>query len=514
MDLPENNIDQNWKELVRYLLLGTDQLPLSAEVLSIMQALGVEQEENHQMLLEAVSLTHLLQKGAPRSANVSFTVPEPAKPSAGGACSWRSVQHLQAILNGHHLPALPEFVQLLHTHNKQLPADSLPVLLEQCRANPDLWELVRPIIGERGLWLMRQHPHWSNLEPQVAALEEWPEQSGKTQLFLLQAYRKVDSAAARESLTDHWLQLDHKTQARLLPALSEGLKADDEAFLEHCLQAKRKEVRKAAANLLSRLADSQLVGRLWGYAQSSLLLKDGKVICELPEELPRETEADGIYPTGSKTPGGLKLNWLQQIVAGIPLLYWVDHWKKTPWEIIHLIANGPHSTTILNAFTESLIRFPDTVGTEAVIKWWLLSGQESLWNNNTAKQLLKQTSVSFFNESQLRWLEQFGPLVPADSLPAYWLTNSTHSWAPALSKIIVLGFQDVLQGRRTANWDLWHYRRLFEAAAYHSDPQLLDQFKSGWSFRSASFGRWHADLEKMLQILHFRREMIAELKKP
>ena len=146
-----------------------------------------------------------------------------------------------------------------------------------------------------------------------------------------------------------------------------------------------------------------------------------------------------------------------------------------------------------------------------MIKWWLLTDQQSLWNNTEAKQLLQQATPGFFNSSLLTWLQQFGPLVPNETLPAYWLLHSPHAWQPALSKMIVLGFQDVIQGRSTANWDIWHYRPLLEKAAYHSDPQLLQQFKSGWSFRSGEFGRWHADLEKMLQILHFRGEMAREL---
>ncbi|WP_367392477.1 DUF5691 domain-containing protein [Lewinella sp. LCG006] len=392
-----------------------------------------------------------------------------------------------------------------------MPHEALPDLLEQCREKPELWLLIEPILGTRGRWLLQQHPHWSALLPTSTALESWPLAATKDQLALLTAFRREDPEAALQSLTDHWLEMDHQTQARVLPALAEGLSEQDEAFLEHCRLAKRKNVRLAATELLASLPASRLQDRLWEHAQECLPLKANKLELNLPEDLPKATEEDGIYLTGSKTPGGLRLNWLQQLLERIPFARWENHWQKAPLDIIQMVAKVSYGNQLLQAFTKSLLRHPDLGGTEAMIKWWLLTDQQSLWNNTDAKQLLQQATPGFFNASLLTWLQQFGPLVPNETLPAYWLLHSPHAWQPALSKMIVLGFQDVIQGRSTANLDLWHYRSLLEKAAYHSDPQLLPLFKSGWSFRSGEFGRWHADLEKMLQILHFRGEMVREL---
>jgi hypothetical protein len=500
---------QNWEELVRRLLLGTDQLP--AEELQTGDAAADEETEDHQQLLEAIGITQILRQGARQLPLLDEALPSPAPEATQAPCSGRSVQHLQAILDGHHQPALPEFAQLLQKHQKQLPHEALPELLEQCREKPELWLLIQPILGTRGRWLLQQHPHWSALLPTTDALESWPLAATKDQLALLTAFRREDPEAALQSLTDHWLEMDHQAQARVLPALAEGLSEKDEAFLEHCRLAKRKNVRLAATDLLASLPASRLQDRLWEHAQECLPLQANKLELILPEDLPKATEEDGIYPTGSKTPGGLRLNWLQQLLERIPFTRWENHWQKAPLEIIQMVAKVSYGNQLLQAFTKSLLRHPNLGGTEAMIKWWLLTDQQSLWNNTDAKQLLQQATPGFFNASLLTWLQQFGPLVPNETLPAYWLLHSPHAWQPALSKMIVLGFQDVVQGRSTANWDIWHYRSLLEKAAYHSDPQLLPLFKSGWSFRSSEFGRWHADLEKMLQILHFRGEMAREL---
>lgn len=498
---------QGWQELLRYILLGTDQVSLPEQWSVYTDTYQSSDEEAPALLLALIGKTHLLDKGALPLARWQGALPEAPPPSSGKPCSWRSVQHLQLILSGHHLRALPEFIKLLKEHQKRLPAESIPALLNQCLEEPAIWQLLQPLLGASEMWLIRQHPHWSSLLPNTAAFDRWPEAQGKAQFEILRSYRKTEPEAARDSLSDHWLNLDHREQARVLPALEEGLSSADEAFLEHCLQASRKGIRQAAADLLGQLPESTYVQAVFDLLQTVLQLDQGKVSFELGDDLPEQARNFGVYPTGSKIPGGLQVNTLQQLLARVPFSRWTQLWNIKPFELVQAFANAAHGLLLLKALNESLLRFPEQEGQQALVRWWLLSGQENGWNTKPGKALLELSTAEFFNESLTKWLEQFGPLVPADTLVAHWLSTSTHSWSNSLSKIVVLGFQDVIQGRRTADWHLWHYRQLFEAAGYCSDPKLLEHFRSGWSFRSNSFGRWHTDLEKMLQSLHFRQEM-------
>ena len=132
-------------------------------------------------LLELAGKSHLLLKGAYPLPTWASTIPTPPAATSGTPCSWRSVQHLQLILTGHHERALPEFIRLLAKHQKRLPAESIPTLLDQCTAKPTLWGLLQPLLGEAELWLIRQHPHWSRLLPNMGVLDNWPATKGKEQ---------------------------------------------------------------------------------------------------------------------------------------------------------------------------------------------------------------------------------------------------------------------------------------------------------------------------------------------
>jgi hypothetical protein len=499
--------DEIWPALRKHLLLGTHQQSLPEALTEALVPYHIEEDEEAPLLLEAVGTMHLLQKGARKLSHYAGVLPPAISTSGRAPCSWRSIQHLQAVLQGHHAAALPEFAALLVQYNKALPPAALPDLFDQCMQEPQMWPLLQPLVTERGYWLLRQHPQWSKLAPDTSLLHNWRKAKGKEQTLLLGQWRAIDTAAARSSLEAQWPDLDHKAKAKYLPGLQTGLSLDDEDFLDQALQESRKGVRLAAADLLTQLPDSQLVQQLSAIADDVIQIKDGKLSLNLPEDLPKNTQTYGIYPTGSKQAGGLKINWLVQLLERIPFAFWEKRWDKPAAKLIPIFAQSTYGLVFLQAITAGLNRFPNREAQTVLIRWWLLSGQDTHWSKPAAKQLLASATDDQFNEILLFWLQQAGPLVPADSLPAYWLSQGKHRWSASLSKLIVFGFRDVIQTRRVADWSVYHYKQILEVAAYQSDAHLLDVFKNGWSFRSAGFGRWHADVEQLLQTLHFRLEM-------
>ncbi|MEZ4984042.1 MAG: DUF5691 domain-containing protein [Saprospiraceae bacterium] len=507
MNEENSPLKDHWEEWMRVLLLGTDQASGTEQLVEWGATLGWEGEGMEQWILEAIGKTALLRRVAsPLGVKHEGVSISPAETETT-PLSARAIAHLKSLLYGEQRLALSEFLRLLHTTRKTIAPEFLPDLVETCFNDGTLFPMLLPAIGERGRWLVAQHPVWKIRLPGPAQYREWRMANTAEMKTLLTAYRQNAPEEALQSLVAAWSDMDHKEKSRLLPALVAGLSQADEPFLETCLSEPRKEVRIAAAELLSRLPDSQLVSRCFHAARGILNWGQNRMVVQLPHEVPKSAASDGIYPTGSKLPGGLPLNWAQQLVARIPITYWTKHWEQPLAPIIIAFTAAQYAKQWQWALAESLLRFPNEEAARILIKWWLINAPLETWNAPVVQDLLRQTSNEVFNDAMIAWLEQAGPLVAEQSLGYWWLTLAQQEWSQPLSKIIVLGFQDMVQSGKAHQHHLWHYRRLLEVASYQSDPELMDTLKRGWAIGSSTIARWMPDLEKMWQTLHFRRDM-------
>lgn len=499
-----------WKKLTHHALIGNGQFPLSEELKEELKELNIEIDDEKHALLESIALVQLLEKGA--QAWIKNEQPKIKKPSFGEEkiCSWQSMQDLQTILDGHHATAFPEFVHLLAKHSKSLPPKSLPALLDQCVANIDLWQLIKPILGKRGHWLLQQNPVWQVLLPVQANQSDWFNLVGEEMISAFARFRISKPDEARKSLIKRWNGFDFKIKTKLLSVFNQGLSLDDEDFLEQCLDDKRKGVRQLATAYLAEHPDSRLVKRLFETARECLTIKNNALHINLPEELPNSTLKDGIYPSGSKLAGGLKMNWLHQLLARIPFDFWEKEWQFDTIKTIQLFAQSGHPSVVYG-ITKSLLQFTNPKAIDAQITMWFNSGNDVFWQTNEAKALLNKASADLFNDQSIHWLEQYGPFIPSDSLVAYWLNNSKHKWQKQLTKIVIFGFQDLIQNHTVQKWDLYHYKNIIQMAAYHSDPKLLDEFKKKWYMQFSRFGFWANDFENLLQVFNFRLKMEKHL---
>src|SRR5262249_16629420 len=118
-----------------------------------------------------------------------------------------------------------------------------------------------------------------------------------------------------------------------------GLSLDDESFLESALDDRRKEVRRAAADLLTRLPESALRQRTLERVRPLLTFKLNRlrrktIEVTLPEACDKAMQRDGVEPKPYSHGVGEKAWWLQQMLGLIPPEVWT---RESGWTIRELI---------------------------------------------------------------------------------------------------------------------------------------------------------------------------------
>jgi Family of unknown function (DUF5691) len=151
------------QELIKTALMGTDRSAPSVFLLEKAKILGVKSDEATEIVLEVAGIASLMEKSGLMLNDYDKAMPEAAANEMKNLCSVRTAAHLKEILGGKMDEAWGEFVFYAEKSNKIIPPEFLPQLIHYCRGNAQLWVALRPIIGERGLWLVTQHPDWQSL---------------------------------------------------------------------------------------------------------------------------------------------------------------------------------------------------------------------------------------------------------------------------------------------------------------------------------------------------------------
>jgi hypothetical protein len=151
------------QDLIKTALMGTDRGGPSVFLLEKAKTLGIKSDEATEIVLEVAGITALMEKSGLILNDFDKALPEVAATETKRLCSPQSAAQLKEILSGKMDEAWGEFVFYAEKTDKIIPPEFLPQLIHYCRGNAQLWVALRPIIGERGLWLVTQHPDWQSL---------------------------------------------------------------------------------------------------------------------------------------------------------------------------------------------------------------------------------------------------------------------------------------------------------------------------------------------------------------
>lgn len=328
----------DWDDHVAVALLGTERrAPPSQSLVSVSKSSSAEQR----LLASAGALA--LYRHAGRVAPPAPELPVPAPPDTRPICPPAAVLRLE-LLFGERRELLAEWLRALERRGFRAPPEHLADLLEGATAGPELRDLVEAVLGERGSWLAAQQPRWAWAAPIPDGEDDrermWAtgERAPRQRLFTV--LRRIDPGAARRRLEESWRQESSDDRLWFLSALGEGLSAGDEPLLERALRERRRDVRTAAAALLSRLPESAFARRMRERALALVRVERGlrkRLRIDLPDALDEAMAADGI---GDQRAQGLgeRAGWLAQIVGLTPLEAW-DVSGVSPDQAANLRAN-------------------------------------------------------------------------------------------------------------------------------------------------------------------------------
>lgn len=303
-----------------------------------------------------------------------------APPEAKGASSGKVVALIRNALVSDSHDLLKEFANLLVASGLSFPHELLPDLL--ALKNPVLQQQIQTALGERGKWLASFHPEWKwaigqEVELSTSSLNELKQrwEFGKIQerTDALAYVRRTTPAEAREWLASDFNKEKPAHRLRFLEVLLDGLSGDDTDFLEQVVEDRSEPVKQLAARFLAYLPRTELAQRM--EARATELIRQGgeSLICDPPENLPKDWAQDGI-PKQVPSGRGKRAFWAESLISLIRPAFWTEHLEISPSDLIRQILDDNFATVVVRGWTNAVLAFRNL---DVTAEEWL----EPLWKD-------------------------------------------------------------------------------------------------------------------------------------
>ena len=302
-----------WQRLTAIATMGTGRAPLPAEGLWPESSLAQSGESSEQILLRAAAATYIWNLAGDRAApqDLAAHISPPIAGDAATHVSEPAAWRFGKMLNGDHKDLIPEWLKLAQDNGRTLPPHWLPVALDTLSAG--LRNQFSAVLGPGAQWLAAQNPAWALRDAASEPSEDrWNTGTREERLAELKVLRTMDPARARTWVQSTWADDPPDAREAFLQILLIGLSDDDESFLESALEDKRKGVRLAAAECLSRLPRSEHAKRNLARLEPLVVLEEKKtgllsglrkrkLTIELPAALDKVAARDGIEAKPRRT---------------------------------------------------------------------------------------------------------------------------------------------------------------------------------------------------------------------
>jgi hypothetical protein len=483
-------------------ILGADRVALPPALLA-QWGISTDQEP-------AVQLAQaLVMERQSKRAGFALPVWEPstkvAPPQSQKNCSPRAARLLLQVLEGDYADALPEALDLLEENGQQFPPQSLPALIQRCVEQEKFRAQLLPRIGTLGQWLITQNPAWRGLDTSHLEELDWDLATGMQRFLLLQHLRKENPGHALDQLAQSWDDEAPEWRAPLLLCLEIGLSKNDEPFLEKRLQEKRREVRQAAAELLSVMPQSHLREHYQAFLLDSLSLEKGRLQVKLPIELPELWKQFGVE-SGGKGPftQQQRSTWMEQVVRRVPPVFLREKFELEALTLCKVLFTQSPGEGWFSALCEAALQHQDETQLEAIVAHWLQNENASGWAGKLGKTLIQALPQASFNRLLKPYLEKrSGPLEDGQFV-TFLLRESTQLWSQELCLLIIRGFREYLSGKSNWFYGADHYTGILHKLAYQCEVAVYPNLQHGWNADFVLYDRWREKIEHMLRVVRFR----------
>lgn len=350
----------NWAALVKAALLGTQREPIPvipSETLlgRLLARLDPADPEAH--LLGLAGALALYQQAGQRPVTT-------ASPAAAGPpgetrpyCSPAVEQCLNTILNSRFQDLLPEFLTALAGRGQRAPAVFLPNLLERGAKTTSLRPFIVPVLGASGRWLAAQRADWCyaslELDHWDTALALWRRVDGAGRQAVLRQMRQVAPEQGRQLLESTWKNEPSSLRPLLIKQLEANLSLADEPFLEVALDDRVHLVRRKAVELLARLPDSRLCGRMAAAARGLLSWQPQQaeqIVVSFPQHLTPQLRRDGVSTPQYKELARVRTVQIIDMLGAVPLAQWTGTWLAGPEAIVRGALTSRWPATLIRGF--------------------------------------------------------------------------------------------------------------------------------------------------------------------
>jgi hypothetical protein len=359
-----------WDGLVATALLGTERRPVSVPRPGgpLGETLGrLDEGDGEGALLGAAAAVAMWRRAGRRAAADPGPASEPCPAEDRPRASAAAAERLAGLLEGEHRRLLGEWLELAARVGRRAPEEHLPALLDLGARRLDLRLPVVAVAGRRGPWLGAQNPTWAWAAGTDDADGTWATGDPDARRFLLAHLRATDPGRARDLLASTWTSEAAEDRAAFVGALTANLSDEDEPLLEAALDDRRKEVRRAAADLLARLPSSRLAGRMAGRARAMVRVEGHRRrVLVPPAAVDTAAVRDGL--DGGRG-AGERGRWAQQIVAATPLPTWAELLGDAdPSAILRLAEESDHRLELLAGWTTAAARQRDPAWATALLE--------------------------------------------------------------------------------------------------------------------------------------------------